>query len=488
MIKVITFALCCCLLTSTVATAQQVLSLNSVVQDAQHKSPSFYRAQSYALNSLYAYRYYISGQRPELRMDFNNSSSPMGETISVLQQDGTYQFARRSYSSSSLGLSLRQIVPLTGGVFSVRSSLARNDQFSPFDTASYLSTPFSISYNQPMILYNGYKWDRRIQPLLYEESRRQYVENMEKVSLDAANLYFNALSAQVQEKILQSNVSNTDTLYKISQGRYGLGKIAENELLQIELSLLNARTSLEQATLNKEIAYQNLKQFLSMPKDADIVLNPPDSTPVFVVRLDKAVAEANTNRPAVMAFRRRRLQSEQEVAQAKGNSGYEFNLNANLGKSRDGASLGSVYTGGMAQQSFSVGVGIPIVDWGKARNRIKQAKANRSLAEIDIEQDERSFEQEIYLQTQLFNIQQRQLTSAAKADTIARQRYEITKQRYLIGKISITDLNLAQQEKDQASQAYINTLRSYWNAYYTVRRLTLYDFEKEQKIKYEFEE
>jgi outer membrane protein TolC len=476
------------MLFTTITTAQQVLSLNKVVQDAQHKSPSYYRAQSNALNSLYAYRYFVSGQLPELRMDFNNSSSPMGETISVLQQDGTYQFARRSYSTSSLGLSLRQIVPLTGGIFSVRSSLARNDQFSPYDTSSYLSTPFSISYNQPMILYNGYKWERRIQPLLYEESRRQYVENMEKVSLDASGLYFNALSAQVQERILQSNVSNTDTLYKISQGRYGLGKIAENELLQIELSLLNARTSLEQATLNKEIAYQNLKQFLSMPKDAEILLNAPDSTPVFVVRLDKAIAEANTNRQAVLAFRRRRLQSEQEVAQAKGNSGYEFNLNANLGKSRDGATIGGVYTGGMAQQSFSVGVGIPIVDWGKARNRIRQAKANRSLAEIDIEQDERSFEQEIYLQTQLFNIQQRQLTSAAKADTIARQRYEITKQRYLIGKISITDLNLAQQEKDQASQSYINSLRSYWNAYYTVRRLTLYDFEKEQKIQYEFEE
>jgi outer membrane protein TolC len=80
------------------------------------------------------------------------------------------------------------------------------------------------------------------------------------------------------------------------------------------------------------------------------------------------------------------------------------------------------------------------------------------------------------------------VASAAKADTIAQLRYEITKQRYLIGKISITDLNLAQQEKDQNSRGYINALLSFWNAYYTVRRLTLYDFERNEKIKYEYNE
>ncbi len=119
---------------------------------------------------------------------------------------------------------------------------------------------------------------------------------------------------------------------------------------------------------------------------------------------------------------------------------------------------------------------------------MRQAKANRDLIEIDVQQEERKFEQEVFLQTQQFNMQKRVLASAAKADTIAGLRYEITKQRYLIGKISITDLNLAQQEKDQATQSYIGALRSFWNNYYTLRRLTLYDFERNEKIRYEFVE
>ncbi len=35
-----------------------------------------------------------------------------------------------------------------------------------------------------------------------------------------------------------------DTLYKISTGRFNVGKIAENELLQVELHLMNARPRL----------------------------------------------------------------------------------------------------------------------------------------------------------------------------------------------------------------------------------------------------
>ena len=83
---------------------------------------------------------------------------------------------------------------------------------------------------------------------------------------------------------------------------------------------------------------------------------------------------------------------------------------------------------------------------------------------------------------------QRQLLQiASKADTIAQKRYDVTKNRYFIGKISITDLNIAQNEKDQARRSYLSELRYYWSLYYTLRRLTHYDFNRNQLITYETE-
>jgi outer membrane protein TolC len=478
----------CGLLPATVIHAQQILSLQHVVQQAQQQSPSYYKARSNALNSLYAFRYYVAGRRPQLRLQASNNSSFLGNIESIRQPDGTYAFNRSSYSYSFAGLVADQIVPFTGGQISLATNLQRNDVFDPSSDISYLSAPFSISYSQPMLLYNGYKWEARILPLMYEESKKQYIEALEKVSLESANYFFNALMAQQQVLILQQNVANTDTLYRISKGRFELGKIAENELLQIELNLLNAQNNLEQATLNKEIAYRQLTQFLSMPKGSNVQVSLPDTVPSLIIPVDVAQREAEDNRQAVLSFRRQRLEAEQEVAQARGNNGYQLNLSANFGQSRRGDNLKQAYSGASLQQNqlLSVGIAVPIVDWGRARNKVRQAKANQELVEIDVQQQERNFEQEIYLQSQQFNIQQKLLESAAKADQIAQQRYEITKQRYFIGKISITDLNLAQQENVQASQNYINALRSYWTSYYTVRLLTLYDFEKGQKIKYDF--
>jgi outer membrane protein TolC len=480
----------CGLLTLSVTHAQQTLSLQGVVLQAQQQSPSYYKARSSALNSLYAYRYYVAGRRPQLRLQASNNSSFLGNIESIRQPDGTYAFSRSSYSYTNTSLAADQIVPFTGGQLSVATNLQRNDVFDPFSSVGYLSTPFMINYSQPTLLYNPYRWDARIQPLLYEESKKEYIEALEQTGLQAAGFFFNALVAQQQELILQQNIANTDTLYKISKGRFELGKIAENELLQIELNLINARNNLELATLNKEIAYRELTQFLTLPKSSTVQVSLPDTIPTLQILPDMAQREAQDNRQAVLTFRRQRLEAEQQVAEARGNNGYQLNLSANFGQARQGTTIKNAYNGGNLQQNqlLSVGVSIPIVDWGRARNRIRQAKANQELIEIDVQQQERNFEQEIFLQTQQFNLQRKLLGSASKADTIAKQRYEITKQRYYIGKISITDLNLAQQEKDLANQNYINALRSFWTSYYTVRLLTLYDFEKAQKIRYEFKE
>ncbi len=71
-----------------------------------------------------------------------------------------------------------------------------------------------------------------------------------------------------------------------------------------------------------------------------------------------------------------------------------------------------------------------------------------------------------------------QLELSAKADTVANKRFDVAKNRYVIGRIGMDNLYLAQQEKDQAIQAYVQALRGYWLSYYRLRRVTLYDFEQ----------
>jgi outer membrane protein TolC len=160
----------------------------------------------------------------------------------------------------------------------------------------------------------------------------------------------------------------------------------------------------------------------------------------------------------------------------------QLRLNANFGVSQQGANFNNLFEDYNQQQNVSVSLGIPILDWGVSKSRRKLVEANKDLINTNIEQDEQEFEQEIYLHTLNWQNQRSFLETAKKAQEIAIRRYEITKKRFILGKITITDLNLALQEKDRAVLQYLNSLEKFWLDYYILRKLTLFDFLENKKI------
>jgi outer membrane protein TolC len=116
------------------------------------------------------------------------------------------------------------------------------------------------------------------------------------------------------------------------------------------------------------------------------------------------------------------------------------------------------------------------MDWGRNRSRMQTAIANKKLNDYVIAQDEVNFEQEIITQVRQFEMLRLQIEITKKSDQVAAERYNVAQNRYLIGKIDITNLNIALTEKDAAKQSYIQALKAFWTAYYDLRRLTLYDF------------
>lgn len=93
-------------------------------------------------------------------------------------------------------------------------------------------TILNIRLDQPIFAYNPLRWDRRTEPMRYEESKREYAESMEFISRQAAERFFNVLQAQIDMQIAQFNLANNDTIYKIEQGRYNIGTTSEDKLLQ----------------------------------------------------------------------------------------------------------------------------------------------------------------------------------------------------------------------------------------------------------------
>jgi outer membrane protein TolC len=63
-----------------------------------------------------------------------------------------------------------------------------------------------------------------------------------------------------------------------------------------------------------------------------------------------------------------------------------------------------------------------------------------------------------------------------KSVELAGKRYEMSRERYVSGKISFLEYSVAQTDKDNAQIQYLQILQKCWTNYYRLRKLTLFDF------------
>ncbi len=452
------------------------MTLDNIIELAQSDAPNVLLAQTRLNNSYWQYQSFRADYKP--RIDLFGTLPDVNRSLEAITlPTGEDEFVSRSIMRNSLDLSLQQDLAFTGGSISLFSSLERLDIFTS-NTTSYLFSPLSLRISQPIFRFNELKWNKRIEPLRYEESKLRYSEEMEQVAFDAANLFFNVFEAQLNEQAAKKYKANADTLLALSQGRFEVGRIAETDLLQIELSAMREETNLASAVLNLQSAIEALRNFLGITENVYFELEAPTDIPGYNIDLDMALSQASLNRQDAVQFQRRLIQANLNVARAQGDRGPTIDVQGRFGLQQSSDELSQVTQNLLDQQRFSVNLQVPIADFGKAKSRIQVAESNRKLEIMNVQQDRINFQREVTLKVQQFDLVRRQVEVARRAYEIAQKRQTITRKRYLIGKIGLTELNLAITEEDNARRSFISALRNFWLAHYELRTLTLYDFER----------
>ncbi len=465
----------------------KTLSLPEVIEVAHEQSLMALMSRHQFRSSYWEFRTHKARYKPGLTLE-GTVPSLTNATESVIQPDGTEEFVERSFMRTSLDLQLNQNIGLTGGRVFVSSQLQRNDNFGEDPPTNYLSYPVTIGFFQPINGYNQFKWDRKIEPIKYEEAKLQYINTMEVVSRQAVRYFFDLALAQINLEIAEKNMANNDTLFQIAKGRYQLGTIAENDLLQMELSFLNAGAAINEATIDLELRKSRLRSFLGFNERVSLKLTLPREVPDITMDYAKTLSEAKANNPEILGMERMLLEAERVVAEARSQKGIRGDLFAQFGLSGVDEDLRNSYTDLARQQRLEVGIQVPILDWGLGKGQYRMAQSAEEVVKTDVQQSMIDFDENVFLQVMQFNLQDDQVAIATKADTIADLRYEVTKQRFLIGKIDVLDLNVALEEKDVARRGYVQALRNYWDYYYDLRGLTLYDWQKEMKLSEDFDE
>lgn len=424
---------------------------------------------------------YKAGLKPQVSLNFQvpNYSKT---SVQIVQPNGSIAFQSISQNNSMVGLQLQQAIPWTGGTFFAMSELQRFDDFS-FDSKSYNGIPIRLGINIPVFGYNPYKWDKMIQPLLLNAALSTYTFEKENIKSNIVSLYFNVLIAQTAKQIALSNKLSHIRLDTIAIEKFELGKISKEEKLQIETGLENAEIILKQYEYDEVTAFNSLNSYLNKAQmDSTIKFLLPTAQIPAQINEEEIIKLAVSNYPTLLRNKVNLLEAQAKIARTKTDYGIQANLYGSFGWARGSQQIREIYTEPFVEEQLSLTVAIPIVNWGSsgqansiARDQLERAK----LMDIQVEAD---FINDIKTQITFLRHSHLRINSLDEIQQKSEERYLISNERYVLGKISLTDLNLAQLEKDQMKMAYIMALRDYWVTIYELRKLTGYDFIKNSKI------
>lgn len=481
--------LSCCVLTLPAQVGNtERLNLTKAIEIATDSSLSAFRAKHLYLASYWQYRSFRANRLPSLFLNTNPLQYNRNFTKRYDSQGNIDVYKTQQNLSSSANLSLRQNVDFTGGTVFIDSDLGYLRSFG-FDKVEQFSTiPIRVGYSQSLFGYNSFKWDKKLEPLQFEKAKKELIYNIEEISEITTEYFFNLVLSQKLFDIALQNVNSNDTLYQIGLERHKIGAISQADLLTLKLYKINAQNDLANAKIDLQRSSFLLATFLRLDANTVFELEMPDQIKVFSINIDDAIEETKKNNPKIAEIKEQLLLAQQGLDIAEKNSRFTASISASMGFNQVAGSFPQAYKKPLQQEMVSVGLSIPILDWGVRKGNVNMAKSNLNSVLISTKQSEIALEQEIIMSVNDFNTRINQIKSAEDALKVSEMAYEETKQRFLIGKSDVNSLNLSLNRQTEAQRNYIIAVKNYWQGYYKIRRLTLYDFVNKSSILLKFEE
>ncbi len=396
---------------------------------------------------------------------------------------GQYKPYEVQYLSSNGTASITKAIGVTGGELSVSSSLRRYVYYYEiYDNAqTYVSYPLDITYSQNLTGVNEYKWHKRIDPLKYKEAQKQYVEDIETTTITVIGLFYDLAEADLNYKISRLNKNNADTLFLFGKRKLEIGAISRDEYLRLQLKKVNANIDLETKLLSVDEAREELNNYIKLPHNTNLSCILSNKIPTLLISTDLAIAKANENNPDMINLQEKLLSAQQTIKKAKAKR-ITASFSANIGFNQNQEEFSDVYKDLRDMQGVSLSLSIPLFDWGDNKRNIEQAKLDMLQVEKNNEQTKNQLELQVLNMVRNFNIQNKQINASALADSISRMAYDATQKQFLLGKINVVDLNSSYTELQNAQTNYINNLRNFWIQYYSLRKICLFDFEKNEDL------
>lgn len=466
------------------ASAQQkvTLDLDRTVRLATDSTLAAQKYQSTYNASRYQYLSWQATRKPQ----FSLNSTPvmyeryMTQRYLSMEDIDVYRQQRMLYSQA--GISATQTMERWGGQFYGSTQLGYLRTFGDQNQTQFMSVPIAVGYKQELMFYNPLKWAKQIEPLKLTLAEKNLTYGIETISEKAVSKFFTLALAQDQLRMAEEYLASCDTIYAIAQRRFKIASISKAELSILELEKTNARTTLANARISRQRAAQDLAIYLGMERTTDIELVIPTVMQSLHIDAAEAIQYARENNPQYLSSRKAVTEARRDAERARVEKNLSVSLDASVGLNQVADEFVDAYRHLLSQDKATITLSIPLKDWGKRKNAWLAARSTVETAERAEQEIARDTELDVALTVAEFNERQTIVETAREALTIAEDAYAQTLQRFIKAQADAYSLSIAQSHWQTARQNQISSLQNYWLAYYHLRRLTLYDYQRHQTI------
>ena len=469
------------------ASAQRkvTLDLNRTVALATDSSLTAEKYRSVLDTYRFSFLAWQASRKPQITLDatpLQYEQYMVQRYISDEDRD-TYREQQMLYSEAAVGMT--QDIEALGGTLYASTGLGFLHTFGGDTNYDQFSTvPIKVGYRQDLLGFNALKWSKRLEPLKLKKAAKAYAYNLESTAAEAVDLFFQLALAQDQLRMAEENLQTCDTIYAIGCRRFKIASISKAELSILDLQRTNATNTMENAKILRDKASKQLATFLGMERDTDIELIIPTNHSPVKVDAEEALRYARENNPAFIETRQAVEEARMEMEKAKVERRLSLNIDASIGLNQVADKFWDAYRSPLRQEKAMVTLSVPLKDWGKRKNNYLQAQSRLSTAEKELSEATRDTELDVVTSVDDYNKRHDLTANSRKSLNIAQEAYDAMLTRFIKGQATVNDLSLAQNYWQTARQNYTQSLQNYWTAFYKLRQLTLYDFNKRKTIEH----
>ncbi|NMH89377.1 TolC family protein [Flavivirga algicola] len=455
---------------------QRNITLDDVLKLASKKSLDVFKAKrKYGVN-YWQFRSFKSSLLPKI----NFEARPFTFNRALIERYDSEQnidvFRQQQTINSFGNLSISQNIRATGTRLFVNSSFNRLENFGDLEIETYSATPVRIGLSQPIMAFNTFKWQQKTAPLEFQKAKQDFLYALQTINLKSVDLFFKWALASKKVEIARENKASAEKLFNIGKKRYDLIAIERDDLLNLELDVYNANTNLTQNMQALQKTEAELQLFLRDELPQQSIPELPELISDLTIDLNKAIAFAYQNNPDILDLKIRKVEALRDLDRAIKDNRFDLSLTASYGLNQQANTFVDAYGRFLDQQMVAIQLNVPILDWGERKGKIKTARMNKDVIDIELQQNEDTYKQDITLKVLDFNLQKELVFGALKTREISKESYNLTEKRFLSGRVDYLNLTSSRKAWQLANENYIRTLQDYWTLYYKVQQLTLYNF------------